>query len=274
MVSLFVILVMALSFANHHAVRLKARIVKHATAAAVIAATCLTCCLPTYASDTTTFRETIAKTVAVLPGMGQPDVYYPSDFAGSWEVDQTYTEIAEKQPTTRFLSTLQKLPIPATVKFATSFLERDGNVVLDRSFTETNRYQSLFKNSDASTVIAAQAQWNPTNPNVLTVSTSDNLIIEEKVTKRAVEQNLEPGTFGYSEYYRLAEADATGLQYSVPKIFGVRKLERFRVEGGGEGKVQRIRGMERMYVYSGDSVDIKAEPLAVVKSSFVMTRQQ
>lgn len=265
--------IVASSILIHDSLRFNAiHSIKRLCTACVVASSCFACSPPVYASDTT-FRETIAKSVAVLPGMGQPDVYYPKEFAGSWDVDQKYSEIAEQQSTTRFINILQKLPIP-TVQFEANFIERNGNVILDRSFAETNRYRSMFKNSDAS-AIAAKAQWDPTNPNVITISTSDNLIIEEKVTKRAVEQNLEPGTFGYSEYYRLAEADATGLQYSVPKIFGVRKMDRFRMDdAGGEGKIQRINGVERMYVYSGDSVDIKDVPFAVVKSSFVMIRKQ
>jgi hypothetical protein len=99
------------------------------------------------------------------------------------------------------------------------------------------------------------------------VSTSDGLIVENKVTKRAVETGLGEGAVGYSEYARVAEADAQGLQASVPKIFGVRRLQRLKLEGDGS-----IRGVERMYVYRGDSLDLKDEPLAVVKSSFIMTR--
>ena len=100
------------------------------------------------------------------------------------------------------------------------------------------------------------------------MSTSDGLIVENKVTKRAVETGLGEGAVGYSEYARVAEADAKGLQASVPKIYGVRRLQRLKQEGDGS----IIRGVERMYVYRGDSLDLKDEPLAVVKSSFIMTR--
>ena len=59
-----------------------------------------------WASDLVTLpsglRETIAKGAATLPGMGQPDVYYPDSWEGSWTVIQTYTDIVEKQPTSRY----------------------------------------------------------------------------------------------------------------------------------------------------------------------------
>ena len=143
-----------------------------------------------------TLRESIAKAAALLPGMGQPDVYYPSALQGLWRMTQTYSDVAEKEPTTRFVGLLQQLrskqgtPAAVTLSFDVNLIVRDGgNVVLDRSFSESNKWT-------AAAAAAATARWEPTNPNILTLTTPDALVVEEKVTKRAVESGLAEGSLG------------------------------------------------------------------------------
>ena len=50
------------------------------------------------------------KGAATIPGMGQPDVYYPESWEGKWTVIQTYTDIVEKQPTSMYINLILTLP--------------------------------------------------------------------------------------------------------------------------------------------------------------------
>ena len=49
-------------------------------------------------------RESIAKGAATLPGIGQPDIYYPESWEGSWAVTQTYTDVMEQRPTSTYVT--------------------------------------------------------------------------------------------------------------------------------------------------------------------------
>ena len=71
------------------------------------------------------------------------------------------------------------------------------------------------------------------------------------------------------------------LYFYFSQIFGMRVLKRFRgIEGIEGSKVSagdssigsRIRGVERLYVYDQDTLDLKAKPIAVIKSNFSMKK--
>jgi hypothetical protein len=74
--------------------------------------------------------------------------------------------------------------------------------------------------------------------------------------------------FGYSEFSRIASTSKSGLQFDVPKILAYRLLARYKAE-----TINDIKGVERLYVYSSDTLDsASASPLAVIKSSITMRR--
>ena len=51
------------------------------------------------------------------------------------------------------------------------------------------------------------------------------------------------------------------------QIFGMRVLERLRGIEGSE-----ILGVERIYVYDQNTLDLKETPITVLKSNFIMTK--
>ena len=55
-----------------------------------------------------TLREQIAENAAKIPGFGQPDVFYPSSWAGKWDVTQTYSVITEKEASLKFIGILNR----------------------------------------------------------------------------------------------------------------------------------------------------------------------
>ena len=64
--------------------------------------------------------------------------------------------------------------IPLTITYKTNFIENGDKVVLDRSYEETNKYNSLLllRNQDQNRKINAVAKWDFTNPNILSIETS------------------------------------------------------------------------------------------------------
>ena len=221
--------------------------------------------LPNQQTHASTLSQ-VRNAASVLPGLGPPDVYYPSSWKGKWITEQTFTSVNITQDTTRIIPYIQKKykdnePLIYTRVYS-SF--DDSKVVLDRSLTTTSMWRSLLLDK------AALCIWEYNNPNVATVQTSDGKLDEYKVMKRSIESG---DYFGSSEFYRIAET-ITSLQYSVPKIYGCRILSRYREEEKDDnGIVSKISGLERMYMYDADTLDINAKPLSIIKSKFVMNRQ-
>ena len=121
-----------------------------------------------YPTDT---RESIAKTISVVPGYGPPDIYYPSYFLGEWLVTNDITTIVnddtyKNQPSMALIPYDQ----PKTLTYKRRYINYNGNIVLDRSFSETN-YQRKYLNDEN-----AIATWDITNPNNLNVLTSSNAV--------------------------------------------------------------------------------------------------
>ena len=72
------------------------------------------------------------------------------------------------------------------------------------------------------------------------------------------------------------DTNSTTTLFTNPSI---RRLQRLRVETADPVEsspspppVNVIKGIERMYIYDGESLDLKDKPLAVIKSNFVMRR--
>ena len=203
--------------------------------------------------------STLPQIASLLPGMGPADVDYPTIWQGSWLVKQTFTSVNITQETTRLIPfIINKYNKNEPLIYRRVYNAFDDKVVLDRSATQTNMWRALL-NDDAAICL-----WSYNNPNVATIQTSDGKLDEYKVMKRSIERG---DYFGYSEFYRIAET-ATSLQLEVPKIFGCRILARYRQENN-----DLISGLERMYIYSAETLDINDKPLAIIKSQLSMTRQ-
>lgn len=247
----------------------------------------------TYATD---LRQTIAN--LPIPGGGSPDIYYPSAYEGKWKVFQTFTSLEfqkeedKKAKLPRIVSLITA--IPTTIEYERIYSKYNDKIILDRSISESGRYKALNnlkipnnrdnnnRDNGFSYSIGLLATWVPENPNILSISSSSSSassVDEIKVTKRSIE-NLEtkaagaeaPTTIGYSEYARVAETDGTGIEFSIPKIFGQRILARYRISD--EDKDKAI-GLERLYIYDGETLDLGAKsspPLIVLKSKVEMTR--
>ena len=207
----------------------------------------------------------ISKIASMLPGMGPQDVIYPSIWKGNWKCNQYFTYVDINKDSIRLIPLiLKKFNNNEPLVYTRSYIDiGDSIVVLDRSTTQSNMWNAL---TNSKTIVS----WSYDNPNVSTIQTIDDRKLDEyKVVKRSVENG---DFFGYSEFLRVAETDQSNksLQFDVPKIFGFRQLARFREE---VSDFNTISGLERYYIYSGDTLDLNDKPLAIIKSKIMMKRE-
>ena len=107
----------------------------------------------------------------------------------------------ELAPQEQLASDRKMLEGPPTV-FECRFLTAadDAGAIADRAFNAERRAAALSPGNPASDF---SARWEPSNPNVLTMSDGRGNVIETKVTKRSFEAPQD-GAFGTSEYARIA----------------------------------------------------------------------
>jgi hypothetical protein len=124
------------------------------------------------------------------------------------------------------------------------------------------------------------------------------MIQEIKVTKRSQEsasstkeisQSInEEAQMGYSEFSRISEEDLERdvvKATSVPRVIGSRLLARYKYDADApvaasavdrsapKVKVSKILGVERLYIYRGDVLDLGGDkPDIIVKSTVSMER--
>jgi hypothetical protein len=224
--------------------------------------------------------EQIRKAAAFLPGMGQPDVYYPKFYQGEWSCEQELTGIVPGDGTEAGNFELLQMYEDSLNKGNTKlsyrrmYSEHEGSVILDRGITSTNFFNALASSSGNDDKWLAT--FDPTNNNDLRLASSNGLLLDTKVTKRSIEDmggkvvngdKMMPvsvprisDAIGYSEFSRVFE-DMGGNR---AKVYGVRLLARYKVVSDDE-----LFGIERLYFY-GDELQIN--PIKTVKSKITMHR--
>ena len=206
--------------------------------------------------------EQIRQMAAILPNIGQPDVYYPDLYEGEWEVEQEVTGVVEKRKVLEKPLIVQGLEDKNLVSFRRVYSRYGDKVVFDRGVSTSNYLQKLVENDKTEKVIA---RFEVSNPNVVNVETSGKRNIEIRVTKRSVEDTKSivngndmqdasnvDGAISYSEFSRVVESEGTGQ----PRLWGVRLLARYKQQSEGV-----ITGLERLYVYDSDTLDL--EPIEI-----------
>ena len=204
--------------------------------------------------------ESLRKAASNIPGLGPPDVLFPAVFKGRWRVQRT---VAGRTGAASLLASS-----PDAESYETRFLDYgDGeHVVIDRAFENESRsraggYGTSFE--------SAKARWEPSNPNVCTLESSDGALLELKVTKRSFE-SPGPGGFGSSEYSRVAVAQ--GGVAAVPQILARRLQTRYRFDDNAS----TIEALEIQNVYDPQATGFAdlngAQPVATVKSRLTLSR--
>lgn len=218
--------------------------------------------------------EQIRQIAAVLPNMGTPDIYYPSSYEGDWLVEQEVTEVKSSDvlgDRPILVKGLEELGVKGQKANYRRFYSRyNDNIILDRSISTANQINSITPEGPA------LATFDPANPNTLFVTTSKGRKIDIRVTKRSVEDmaavvngnqqqdaSATPGAVSFSEFSRVTEEGPD----SPPKQWGVRVLGRYKQLSDNE-----IVGLERLYLYGGDTLDMGNTPVEVVKSRISLNR--
>lgn len=231
----------------------------------------------------TSTRETIARVAANLPGYGEPDIYYPAQFLGSWRCSRTLTALtfpasvdsgssgfsahqwlADMDASCAAMYREMEATLNRSIEYRTRFFQRDGHVILDRAFDayERSRAEQPFSGR---TVV--EARWNPNNPNILAIECIDGTIRELKVTKRATEDSGSPDAFGFSEYYRVADTTTGKIMSGVPQLVGLRVQARYR-----KMKEGAIEGLELRRVYPAVSYTSNPKPAFTAKTRIILER--
>jgi hypothetical protein len=106
--------------------------------------------------------------------MGQPDVAYPVSLAGRWKATRTLAGIdfptGEAAADPALVEALQK-KLNVKEEFPMRFIRNGDRVVADRAFNAEQEQLAVNK-------LAVAAQWQPSNPNVLTVTFPDGTVTE------------------------------------------------------------------------------------------------
>lgn len=188
--------------------------------------------LPFASNAAQTPGEAIRRSAASMPGYGPPDVYFPSSMLGRWRMNRQIVNSDD----IRFANS----QMPMSVTYDVRFISVDGDsndgkidfkVIADRQYN-TASFHNAIRSDDSPTI--QSIIWSPFNPNVCTTNYSDGSIMEEKVTKRAVDSELDSGFVSSSEFKRITETSSSSM---VPNIKAVRVLTKWKLtsENSAEG---------------------------------------
>merc|ERR1712151_122851 len=176
--------------------------------------------------------ESIRKAASNIPGYGVPDVYYPSFFLGKW--------VAIRSSISPSTSTTPNNDNVDIAKYPIRFLSNEDNLIIsDRGYNLKSQLQNDNKGSQGT---INTVQWESSNPNVITVQYANGSFLENKVTKRFVEDNT-PDYFLSSEFLRISQIPINGM----PTINAQRVLTKWRKKPLGNEDDYVIEGMELVY---------------------------
>jgi hypothetical protein len=224
--------------------------------------------LPVASNAAQTPGEAIRRSAANIPGYGQPDVYFPSSMLGRWRVNRQIVNSDDVQ--------FANLPMPISVSYDVRFITVDGDndtkadfkVIADRQYNTASFYNAV--RSDNFPTIQS-VSWSPFNPNVCTTNYSDGSTVEEKVTKRAVDSDLEAGFISSSEFKRITETSSSSM---VPNIKALRVLTKWKVTSDNT-----VEGIEVVYIDPSIALDPmtargggSTKPILSSKSFFKLER--
>ena len=207
--------------------------------------------LPAIAAPPMDAAEAIRRSAANIPGYGQTDVFYPSNFAGSWRMIRE-VEMSGRQP----------LRLVYPFRFVSSI--EDNLVVADRGFNQAELEKAILREVKGDKELASirSYDWKENNPNDLRLVFSDGYKKKIKTTKRATERT--DTTVSSSEFQRLTLDDGR-----VPSISARRVLTKWQIEGDS------ISGMEIVYnIPAGDPMAASSNttPTVISKSRLSLER--
>ena len=218
-------------------------------------------------------------TSKTIPGLGPPDIYYPSYFIGSWKVtcvisssdDMFWNDLKSNGvnlPVT-IVSKMRFVPYDAGREFTENqeeYPRRSNNVpaIADRAFNEQSYYAALseelnrlYSTTKPTLPSIQSATWTSTNPNVLSLSYANGSMKEIKVTKRSLDVSDDGKSIFSSEFRRITyippPPSANSIVGGIPSISKSRVLTKWKqsTTAATDDGINRIEGIEIVYNENG-----------------------
>eukprot|EP01025_Chloroclados_australasicus_P020941 TRINITY_DN2201_c1_g1_i10.p1 TRINITY_DN2201_c1_g1~~TRINITY_DN2201_c1_g1_i10.p1 ORF type:complete len:350 (-),score=52.21 TRINITY_DN2201_c1_g1_i10:639-1688(-) len=160
-------------------------------------------------------------------GGGPADLYFPSAFEGVWDVDSilvdTKTPLGEEYvPDLRALTRARNEDLNKVLRYQISFRRNSQNqIIMDRVFNTTKLVEAYLGNKYN---FEQRIQWNPDDPNILTLLMPGGRQVLTRVTRRSFNQPADD-LIETSEYFeQLFESPDEG----PPKLKGSQCFTKYR----------------------------------------------
>jgi len=137
-------------------------------------------------------------------GGGPADLVYPEPLLGKWDVISVLTKVEtpmgeEVVPDMNIVNRAKAEDLNRKVQYQAAFIRNSkGEVICDRAFNVASLL-SYYYNRPVSDYLS-RTNWNPDDPNVLTLNLQGGLAVRMRVTRRA-ESFPDPSRVETSEYF-------------------------------------------------------------------------
>ncbi|KAL3691141.1 hypothetical protein R1sor_004792 [Riccia sorocarpa] len=156
-------------------------------------------------------------------GIGDPDIYYPQFFEGTWNCYSTLIEVAtpqgEDKADKKSLEFSRK-QLGYTVPYQVRFYPYERRVICDRLFTTTSLVEATVGKD-----VIEEGQWNPAKPNRLVLVLKGGTKVENLVTKRSAEY-FQEDQFDTSEFSKQV-FDYSAIRDGPPSVKASQNLTRY-----------------------------------------------
>eukprot|EP01026_Neomeris_dumetosa_P022542 TRINITY_DN1940_c0_g1_i5.p1 TRINITY_DN1940_c0_g1~~TRINITY_DN1940_c0_g1_i5.p1 ORF type:complete len:351 (-),score=47.98 TRINITY_DN1940_c0_g1_i5:238-1245(-) len=160
-------------------------------------------------------------------GGGPPDLFFPQTFEGVWDVESvlvdTKTPLGEEYvPDIRALTRARNEDLNKVLQYRIAFRRNDqGKVIMDRVYNTAKLVEAYLGDEYN---ISERIQWNPNDPNILTLSLPGGLIVNTRVTRRSFNQPADD-LIETSEYFEQVFDNPNG---DLSKVKGSQCFTKYR----------------------------------------------
>lgn len=208
-------------------------------------------------------------------GIGDPDIYYPRLFEGSWICDSTLVAVDTPQGEDKADSKsveFSRKQLGYTVTYKARFIPFEKYIIGDRLFTTMSLLESTVGKN-----VVDHGIWTPQQPDRLTLVLRRGLKVQNVVTKRSASLSG-PGQFDTSEFSQQI-FDNARLEGGPPTVKASQNRTRYRWDAT-TGEVSSIEAFQRVSMFPViqeglSNMDIMGldKPVAVYKYIVRFTRE-
>lgn len=165
-------------------------------------------------------------------GGGPPDLVFPEQFEGVWDVMSELVSVEtplgeDAVPNLMALRRAQREDLNRPVRYQVSFIRNDrGKVVFDRRFNTASMLSMYYDGQLDS--ISQRISWNPNDPNVLSLSMPQGFSVRTRVTRRS-EEFPAADRIETSEYVESVYEDGGS---GAPRVKASQCFTKYKFRGG------------------------------------------